>query len=430
MGSAAGRARPIARLSDGYNGDEATILAERDKQYVIIGNGVAGTTAAETIRKNDPNCRVILIGDEPYPLYNRVALPPFIKRRVDRRKVTLRTVEAHAELGIDLRLCTRVISVDAADRTVVTSEGDELRYDALLVATGGRPNGLDVPGAELKGIYNFQYLDDALGILERVETAKVAVAVGGSYIAYELAEAFRHDGLETFWLIRGNRFLRRVLDEDGGAFVDDIATQAGVQTIYNDAVAEVKSDNGQVRTVVTQQGLHLKTDMLGIGVGLTMNMEFLSGTGVETRYGVLTNEYLETNVPGIYAAGDVAEFFDVVIERHNMMGTWGNSIGHGRIAAMNMLGQRTRYYDVPMYSSTLFDSFIRVIGLTPENYPDLESYERLDVRNRSYQRLFFLGNRLVGACLIGNSRFRTRIFTLIKSQEEIPVEDRARLLEE
>ncbi len=377
MGSAAGRARPIARLSDGYNGDEATILAERDKQYVIIGNGVAGTTAAETIRKNDPNCRVILIGDEPYPLYNRVALPPFIKRRVDRRKVTLRTVEAHAELGIDLRLCTRVISVDAADRTVVTSEGDELRYDALLVATGGRPNGLDVPGAELKGIYNFQYLDDALGILERVETAKVAVAVGGSYIAYELAEAFRHDGLETFWLIRGNRFLRRVLDEDGGAFVDDIATQAGVQTIYNDAVAEVKSDNGQVRTVVTQQGLHLKTDMLGIGVGLTMNMEFLSGTGVETRYGVLTNEYLETK-----------------------------------------------------YSSTLFDSFIRVIGLTPENYPDLESYERLDVRNRSYQRLFFLGNRLVGACLIGNSRFRTRIFTLIKSQEEIPVEDRARLLEE
>lgn len=405
-------------------------MADRNRKYVIVGNGVAGTTAAENLRKGDPNCRVTLIGDEPYPLYNRVALPPFIKRRVDRRKVMLRTIEAHENLGIDLRLCTRVTSLNVADRTVLTSEGDEIPYDALLVATGGRPNGLDVPGADRKGIYNFQYLDDALGILERVETAKVGIAVGGSYIAYELAEAFRHDGLETFWLIRGDRFLRRVLDEDGGAFVDDIAKQAGVQTIYNDSLGQVKSNNGHVRGIVTQQGRHLSTDMLGIGVGLTMNIEFLAGTGVETRNGIITNEYLETNVSGVYAAGDVAEFFDLVIGRHNMMGTWGNSAGHGRIAAMNMLGQRTMFYDVPMYSSTLFDSFIRVIGLTPENCPDLESYERLDVRNRSYQRLFFLGNRVVGACLIGNSRFRTRIFTLIKSQEDIPVEDRARLLEE
>jgi NAD(P)H-nitrite reductase large subunit len=121
---------------------------------------------------------------------------------------------------------------------------------------------------------------------------------------------------------------------------------------------------------------------------------------------------------------------DLVIGRHNMMGTWGNAAGHGRIVAMSMMGQRTKYYDVPMYSSTLFDSFIRVIGLTPENYPDLESCERLDVHAKSYQRLFFLKNRVVGACLIGDSRFRTRIFTLIKSREEIPVEERARILEE
>ena len=405
-------------------------LAERDKRYVIIGNGVAGTTAAETLRKTDPHCSVTLFGDEPYPLYNRVALPPFIKRRVGQQKVMLRTVEAHQQLGIDLRLRTRVTAVDTHGCAVATDQGETVPYDALLIATGGRPNKLDVPGADRNGIYNFQYLDEAIAILDRAEKSSVAVAVGGSYIAYELAEAFRHDGLETIWLIRGDRFLRRVLDEDGGALVDDIAHEAGVETVYGDSVASVKGDDHEISEVTTQRGRVIKTDMLGIGVGLTMNVDFLQGSGIETSTGVLTNEYLETNMPRVYAAGDVAEFMDLVIGRHNMMGTWGNAAGHGRIVAMSMMGQRTKYYDVPMYSSTLFDSFIRVIGLTPENYPDLESYERLDVHAKSYQRLFFLENRVVGACLIGDSRFRTRIFTLIKSREDIPVEERARILEE
>jgi NAD(P)H-nitrite reductase large subunit len=405
-------------------------LAERDKRYVIIGNGVAGTTAAETLRKTDPLCSVTLFGEEPYPLYNRVALPPFIKRRVGQQKVMLRTVEAHQRLGIDLRLRTRVTAVDTQGCAVTTDQGDTIPYDALLIATGGRPNKLDVPGADRNGIYNFQYLDEAIAILDRAEKSSVAVAVGGSYIAYELAEAFRHDGLETIWLIRGDRFLRRVLDEDGGALVDDIAHEAGVETVYGDSVASVEGDDHEVSGVTTQRGRVIKTDMLGIGVGLTMNVDFLQSSGIETSTGVLTNEYLETNVPRVYAAGDVAEFMDLVIGRHNMMGTWGNAAGHGRIVAMSMMGQRTKYYDVPMYSSTLFDSFIRVIGLTPENYPDLESCERLDVHAKSYQRLFFLKNRVVGACLIGDSRFRTRIFTLIKSREEIPVEERARILEE
>jgi nitrite reductase (NADH) large subunit len=133
-------------------------------------------------------------------------------------------------------------------------------------------------------------------------------------------------------------------------------------------------------------------------------------------------------VPGIFAAGDIAEFEDVTIGRRNMLGTWGNAIGHGKTAALNMLGQKTVYEDIPMYSSTLFDSYIRVIGLTPEGGAELESFEHLDARNRSYQRLFFSQDRLVGAVLIGDMRFRQRIFACIKSREPIPPEDRPKLL--
>ena len=220
-----------------------------------------------------------------------------------------------------------------------------------------------------------------------------------------------------------------MLDEEGGALVNDIASDHGVQMLYDETVKEVGRDNGAIKSVVTSSGKTLEVDMLGAGLGMTMNLEVIKGTPIEAKDGILTNEYLETNVPGVYAAGDVAEFFDVTIERRNMLGTWGNSIGHGKTAALNMLGQKTVYNDIPMYSSTLFDSYIRVIGLTPENYPDLESFEHLDVRSRAYQRLFFLEHRLVGACLIGDMRFRQKIFTCIKSREPIPPENRPQLVE-
>jgi len=405
-------------------------VAVRSKRYVIVGNGVAGTTCAETLRKNDPTCHVTLIGDEPYPLYNRVALPPYLKGRTPEPKVILRTIEQHAERGIDLRLRTRVARVDAEAGLAYLEDGEELPYDGLLVATGGRPNHLRVPGSDgVSGIYNFQYFDEAKAIKAHMERARAAVVVGGSFIAYELAEAFRHQGLRTIWLIRGPYWLRRILDEDGGALVDDIARQAGVEPFYGEELREVRSKDGAVAGVVTKAGTEFEADMIGVGLGLTMNTELLAGTAVTLDGGITTDEYLESSVPGIFAGGDVAHFCDVVIRRHNQLGTWGNAQGHGRVAALNMEGRRTIYEDVPMYSSTLFDSYIRVIGLTPELYPDLEAAERLDARNRSYQRLFFLDDRLVGAVLIGDMKLRARIFGLIKSNEPIPHDQRHTLLE-
>lgn len=400
------------------------------KRYLIIGNGAAGTYAAETIRKTDAEGEITLLTNEPYPLYNRVALPPFLRDEARREKVFLRTPEQHEQKGIKLLTGTLITTVNTDERVAQAADGQIFAYDRLLVATGGRPNPLPAPGAtpDVKGIFNFQYWDDAAAIRERMNTARHAVVVGGSYIAYELAEAFRHHGLEVTWLIRGPRFLRRVLDEDGGALVNDIAHAAGVQIKYGAEVSEVHSKDGQVCGVTTTAGEHIGCDVVGVGLGVKMNMDFLAGTPIMTRNGIVTNEFLESNVPDVFAAGDVAEFFDVSIGLHNQMGTWNNSVSHGRIAGANMLGERKFYNDVPMYSTGLFDSRIRVMGLTPENVSGLESWEHLDASSRDYQRLFFKDGRLVGGCLIGNIKSQTRIIQMIQARQVTPESERGKLL--
>lgn len=400
------------------------------KRYLIIGNGACGTYAAEAIRKTDTTSEVVLLGNEPYPLYNRVALPPFLRGEAKKEKVFLRTPEQEEQRGVRMLLETQIEKVDTEGRVVIAADGREFPYDVLLIATGGRPNPILVPGAYpgLLGIFNFQYWDEAVAIREYMETARHAVVVGGSYIAYELAEAYRHHGLEVTWLIRGPRFLRRVLDEDGGRLVDKIAEKAGVNVVYGHEVAEVHSADGRVTGVTTTAGQHIDCDMVGVGLGVKMNVDFLAGTPITIRGGIVTNEYLETNVSNVFAGGDVAEFFDLSIGLHNQMGTWNNSVSHGRISGANMLGDRKAYNDTPMYSTGLFSSRIRVMGLTPENVPDLETWARIDEEAGDYQRLFFRHGRLVGGCLIGNVKPQSKIIQLIQARQVIADEDRAKIL--
>jgi len=399
-------------------------------RYVIIGNGVAGTMAAETLRKNDPNCGITLIGGEPYPLYNRVSLPPFLKLKASEDKVLMRTVEKHAERNIDLCLNTEAQRVDAQGRSVLTACGKEYPYDALLVATGGRPNRLSVPGAAEAhtGICNFQTLDDSKEILDRIADAHHAVTVGASYIAYELTEAFRARGVPTTWLIRGPRFLRRILDETGGAVVQRIGEQHEVEFVYGEEVAEVQSNEGRVSGVVTTSGRTINADLIGVGIGLTLNTEFLEGTGVAVNKGIVADGCLRTNVPGIYTAGDVAEFYDSFIDQHNTMGTWDNSSAQGRHVAVNMLGGQQPFAEVPTYTSTLFHTKIRVVGITPESHPDLDEISTVDMDELTYQKLWFLRNRLVGAVAIGEMKNRKTLLQAIKSKAEI-ISDRERLFE-
>lgn len=392
------------------------------KQYVIIGNGIAGTTAAQTLRKNDPNCTIYLITDEPYPLYNRVALPRFLQGVITEQKVMMRNREWHEQQNITLLTETTATAIDTEGRTVTLHDDTTLPYTALLVATGGRANPLKVPGVDgTRFIFNFVTLDDTKDIIERALESRSAVTTGGSFIGYEMTEGFNVRKLHVTWLIRGPRWLRTTLDDEGGALVDAIARRHGVDVVHGEEIREVVADNGVPRRVITTNGKSYDADVIGVGLGLTLSTGILQGTPVEYNGGITVNEYMETNVPGVYSAGDVAKFYDPVIGQHHTMGTWDNALGHGRIVAINMAGGREAYVDVPTYTSPLFDTNIAVMGTAEVNNPELTSVSRTETGERgeqNYRKFFFKGDRLVGAVFIGSPKGRKKVVELIRTGQK------------
>jgi NAD(P)H-nitrite reductase large subunit len=398
-------------------------LTKHDKRYVIIGNGVAGTTAAETLRKLDPNCSIHVFTNEPYPLYNRVSLPRFLQGVIGEQKVMMRDFAWHEQRAIHLVTETMVTGVDTEERVVVTDRGEHLSYDALLVATGGWANPLRVPGTEgTKHIYNFVTLDDAKTIIARIQESRTAVAYGGSFIAYELCDGFAMRKLDTTWIMRGPCWLRTCLDLDGGEVVDTIARKFGVEVIHGDEIEAVVPHQGVPSYVKTKKGRQIQADLIGVGLGISLNTALLTRTPVQVRKGILVNEYLETNVPGVYAAGDVAEFFDPTIGQHHTMGTWDNALAHGRIAGTNMAGGHQAYVDVPTYTSPLFDVNIAVIGTAESNNPEVEQIARREPGekgNENYRKLFFRENKLVGVLMIGSPKGRKKLVEVVKSQQPI-----------
>jgi len=390
---------------------------------VIIGNGIAGTTAADTLRKNDPNCDIHLLTNEPYPLYNRVSLPRFLQGVIVEQRVMIRDFAWHEQRNITLVTETMVTDVNTEERAVVTDNGQKFPYDALLVATGGWANPLRVTGAEgTRHIYNFVTLDDTKSIIARMLESRTALAYGGSFISYELCDGFAVRKLDTTWLMRGPYWLRSALDPDGGEVVDNIAKKFGVNVIHGDEIESVIPQNGVPGYVRTKKGREIQADVIGVGLGIMLNTKFLTNTPVELRSGIVVNEYMETNVPGVYSAGDVAEFYDPTIDQHHTMGTWDNAMAHGRIVGVNMAGGHEAYIDVPTYTSPLFDVNIAVVGTAETNNPELQSIalrEPGEKGNENYRKLFYRENKLAGVLMIGSPKGRKKLVEIVKNQQVI-----------
>jgi len=390
------------------------------RRYVVIGNGIAGQTCAEELRKADAEASIVMIAAERHPLYNRVALPRYLRGQVRREKVLMRTVEDYARQNLEVHFETWATEIDVRSKVVRTNRGQEFPYDALLIATGGRPKPPPWPGSdEVSACLGFQTLDDTDAIIEKADASERVLVMGGSFIGYELAEgvSFRKKSKLT-WIMRGPWFLRYVLDEEGGQLCRQMGEAQDVQFIVSDEVQKFSRKNGQFHAE-TVNGEHVDFNLLTYGVGLDYYTEPLRDTGIELNKGIVTDAKLRTAAPDVYAAGDVAVFFDLMVERHNQMGTWDNAEAHGKVAARNMAGASEDFFDVPTYTTTMFGSTLAVMGVTPDVQPGLESVRTYSFEEKFYRKLFFKDDHLVGAIMIGPPKGRKKLIEIMRSRQKI-----------
>ena len=390
------------------------------RRYVVIGNGIAGQTAAEELRRGDADASIVMIAAERHPLYNRVALPRYLRGQVRREKVLMRTVEDYARQNLEIHFETWATEIDVKGKVVRTNRGQEFAYDALLVATGGRPKPPPWPGSdEVSTCLGFQTLDDTDAIIEKADTSERVLVMGGSFIGYELAEgvSFRKKAKLT-WIMRGPWFLRYVLDEEGGQLCRQMGEAQDVEFITSDEVQKFSRTNGRFHAE-TVNGKHVDFDLLTYGVGLDYYTEPVRDTGIELNKGIVTDAKLRTAAPDVYAAGDVAVFYDLMVERHNQMGTWDNAEAHGKVAARNMAGANEDFFDVPTYTTTMFGSTLAVMGVTPDVQPDLESVRTYSLEEKFYRKLFFKDDHLVGAIMIGPPKGRKKLIEIMRSRHKI-----------
>lgn len=330
--------------------------------YVIVGGGLAGTAAADTIRRRDKTGRVLMICGEPHQPYDRVPLSKdYLLGKIEREQVFLRQPRFYERNRIELLLNNPATALDAAQRVLTLADGQQIGFDTLLLATGGRPRRLAIPGADLRGIHYLRDIEDTEAIQQAVRGARRAVVIGGGFIGCELATAFAHLGLSTTVVELTPAVLSLVVDAETSGVVTAYLQQQGVSVLANTGASRFVGEQGHVKAVVTSTGGELEADVVAVGVGIVLNTELAADAGLTVENGVVVNEYLEA-ANGIFAAGDIARYYSPIFTRHMRVEHYDVALQHGRLAGANMSGERRPYTDIPYFFSFMGDLHINVVG--------------------------------------------------------------------
>jgi 3-phenylpropionate/trans-cinnamate dioxygenase ferredoxin reductase subunit len=330
--------------------------------YVIIGGGLAATAAIDAIRRRDKTGRLILIGAEPHLPYDRVPLSKdYLLGRMEREHVFLRPPRFYERHRVERFLGQPATAVDAKTRTVTLGDGSEVGFEKLLLATGGRPRRLPIPGADLDGIHYLRTLEDADALRAAMADARRAVVVGGGFIGCEVVTAFAQSGLQTTLIEVTPAPLSLVLDAETGSFITSFLSRQGIALRTDTAAVQFVGAQGRVERVVTNAGEDIEADVVVIGVGITPNTELAAAAGLGVDDGVVVNEYLEA-ADAIYAAGDIARYHSPTLGRHLRVEHYDVALQHGRTAGANMAGVRLAYTELPYFFSHMGALHVDVIG--------------------------------------------------------------------
>jgi 3-phenylpropionate/trans-cinnamate dioxygenase ferredoxin reductase subunit len=369
--------------------------SQDDRTFVIVGASLAGAKAAETLRDEGFTGRVVLVGEEPEPPYER---PPLSKGYLlgsdERTAAFVHDRSWYDKQNIELRTGTRAEELDPGAHTVTLAGGERLTYDKLLLTTGSVVRRLQLPGAELEGVHylrRIEHSDTLRGVL--VEGARVVV-VGGGWIGLEVAAAARTHGATVTLVEVDTLPLRRVLGDEVAQVFADLHADHGVDLRLGTGIREIVGTDGRVASVTLDDGTSLSADAVVVGVGITPAVELAQAAGLAVDNGVLVDAALRTSDPDVYAAGDVANADNPLLGRHIRVEHWQNALDGGPAAARSMLGQDVVYDRVPYFFTDQYD-----LGMEYTGYAEPGSYDQVvfrgDVAGREFIAFWLADGRVL-----------------------------------
>ena len=444
-------------------------------KHVILGAGPAGVIAAETIRKHAPNDEVIVIGDEPEAPYSRMAIPYLLIGKVGEEGTHLRHGDAHFDkLGITVRRA-RAKSVDAARRCVVLADGTEVAFDRLLIATGSSPATPPIPGIQGPGVHSCWTLADARAIMALAKPGARVLQMGAGFIGCIIMEALAMRGVKLSVVEMGDRMVPRMMGPSAGGMIKDWCEKKGVSVYTGARVDAIERPSGVASpaaaaaapaaepglltriaqavglapapapapavaapaptstapmVVCLSTGQRIEADLVISATGVRPNIGFLEHSDVRCLVGVLTDEHLQTNVPGIYAAGDCAEAFDKVSGTTIVSAIQPNAAEQARVAALNMVGQRAELKGVTQINVLDTLGMISASFGKWDGVPGGEQVELLDRPAGKLLSLQFSGNQLIGCNAIGWTEHVGVMRGLVEGQVKLSDEWKQRLLQD
>ena len=373
-------------------------------EHVIIGAGPAGVIAAETLRKVDPHSRVTLIGDEPEPPYSRMALPYYLIEKIQEQGTYLRKNKNHYEdKGIRL-VHNRVAQVDSRNKKLKLQKNGTISFDKLLIATGAHPIRPPIPGMDLPGVHSCWTLEDGRAIAKKAKPGASVVLMGAGFIGCIILEALASRGVKLTVIEMGDRMVPRMMNQTAGNLIKQWCQEKGVE-VHTSTSVEAIEKGGMTRRgkldVKLSNGKTIKADLVISATGVKSNIQFLEDSGIGMEFGVLVNDQLQSNIPDIYAAGDVCQGKDFSTGEYSVQAIQPTAADHGRIAAMNMAGRKT------IHQGSVNMNVLDTMGLISSSYglwmgiDGGESVELSDPGRYRYISLQFQEDVLIGAQALG-----------------------------
>lgn len=384
--------------------------------FVIVGANLAGGTAAAALREEGFDGSVVLIGEEPQPPYERPPLSKeYLRGEQPFEQALLRPPEFYEENGVETLFGVRATRVDPAERVVELDDGRRVPYDKVLIATGGRNRRPPIPGLDLEGVYDLRTVADCDRIRSEVAASRRAVVVGMGFIGAEVAASLRSCGVEVVAVEPFKTPLFRVLGEEIGRVIEGLHRDNGVEAIFEDSVAAFEGAR-RVERVTTKGGRRIECDFAVVGVGIEPVTDLVAGTGVKIDNGIVVDEYSHTSVEGIYAAGDVANHYHPVFERHVRVEHWQNALRQGPAAARSMLGKGQPYDEVHWFWSDQYDANLQYAGFHTD-WDDL--VVRGSLEERAFVAFYLKDERIDAAVAVNRGKDLRRSMALIKARAQV-----------